>query len=179
LISAATFSSSTLATSINTNNLSFINIDSNQNRQDFISLDVGLAYQVGSHFRAGFSIRDLVSHHYTTINGNTIRSTPKARLGLAYEDSFYTVAADYDLTNNSPIAFESSSRFFSLGAELRAYDAAKLRFGYLYNSADNTNPVQMFSLGAGFKLLGAALDFTVISNQQSVLSGAIQTGFSF
>jgi len=178
-VSASTFSSSTLATSINANNLDFINFSNSQNRQDLFSLDVGLAYQMGSHFRAGFSIRDLVRHRYTTVNGDIIRNTPKARLGAAYEGSFYTVAADYDLTNNSPIAFESPSRFFSLGAELRAYDAAKLRFGYLHNSADNNNPVQMFSLGAGFKLLGATLDFTIISNQQSVLSGAVQTGFSF
>ncbi len=178
-ISATTFSNSTLATSVNASNLNFLNIDSNQTKQDFISLDLGLAYQVGSHFRAGFSIRDLVSQRYTTINGDTIRSTPKARLGLAYEGRFYTLAADYDLSNNDPIAFENSSRFFSLGAELHAYDKAKLRFGYLHNSADSTNPVQMFSLGAGLNLFGASLDFTVISNQQSVLSGAVQTGFSF
>ncbi|MDQ7017492.1 MAG: conjugal transfer protein TraF [Gammaproteobacteria bacterium] len=179
LVSVTPFSSSTLATSVNASNLDFINIDSSQNKQEFISLDLGFAYQMGAQFRAGFSLRDLISQRYVTAEGERIRSTPKARIGVAYEGRFYTVAADYDLSNNDPIAFESSSRFFSLGTELRFYKIAKMRLGYLHNSADSSNPVQMFSLGAGLNLFGAALDLTVVSNQKKVLSGAVQTGFSF
>ncbi|MDQ7016160.1 MAG: conjugal transfer protein TraF, partial [Gammaproteobacteria bacterium] len=76
LVSVTPFSSSTLATSVNASNLDFINTDSSQNKQEFISFDLGLAYQIGSQFRTGLSLRDLISQRYTTAEGKRIRSTP-------------------------------------------------------------------------------------------------------
>jgi hypothetical protein len=148
------------------------------------SIDVGFAYDLTDSMVLGLNIRNLIAKAYD-LGDNTLNYSPEWQIGVAYDNSFMTLAADYDLTTNTPLlandAFTALDRQdLKVGAEFRAGPYVALRVGASKNLApdipDGAQEVR-YTAGIGF-WLGFNLDIAVVANDGS-LGGILQTGFSF
>lgn len=141
-----------------------------------MNLDVGLAKQFGESLQVGFVIKNIIPVTYESKIGNDIELKPQMRVGVAYQNSLITAAADLDITKNEPISFEHETQFASFGVELNALDWAQLRAGYRSNLADSAGNIA--SVGFGLSPLGIHLDVAVAASEDEVgVSG--QFGFRF
>jgi hypothetical protein len=148
------------------------------------SLDLGFAYDLTDSVLLGLNIRNLISRGFD-LGGETLNYDPEWQIGVAYNNSFMTLAADFDLTVNSPLlagdAFTALDRQdLKVGAEFRAGPYVALRVGASKNFApDIPNGAEevRYTAGVGF-WLGFNLDIAVIVNDNTV-GGMLQTGFSF
>ena len=148
------------------------------------SIDLGFAYDLTDSFVLGLNIRNLIARAYD-LGDATLNYSPEWQIGVAYNNSFMTLAADYDLTTNTPLlankAFTALNRQdLKVGAEFRAGPYVALRVGASQNLApdipDGAKDVR-YTAGIGF-WLGFNLDIAVVANSGS-LGGILQTGFSF
>lgn len=145
-------------------------IDSNLN------LDIGFAKEFSHGWRTGFTVKNLVPQTYTTALNNTLKVSPQARVGVAHHNSWSTVSADLDLTENDPVGFDSKTRYLGIGAEFNAWSFAQLRLGYRYNMA--ASKTSIFTGGIGLSPFGVHMDLAVAGNAHEV-AAALQTGYRF
>jgi hypothetical protein len=157
------------------------------NKQDLGSLatvDLGFAYDLTDSVLLGLNIRNLINNRYD-LDGQTLKYDTEWEIGVAYHNSFMTLAMDYDLTINSPLlandAFKGLDRQdLKVGAEFRAGRYVMLRLGAAKNLAphisDGAQQVR-YTAGVGF-WLGFNLDIAAIVNDNTA-GVMLQTGFSF
>ena len=111
------------------------------------NLDIGASTKFGFEDRGTFGvvIKNLISKDIQTTDGNdattndlVVSIAPQVRAGVAYSAwGWVNLAADLDLTENEPVAFEDPTQFASLGAEIDVLSFLQLRAGYRTNLASS------------------------------------------
>lgn len=181
-IRAFTFSESILT--VSTDGEDILDAGSKKELGQVGSLDLGFAYDLTDSVILGLNIRNLISRGFD-LGGQTLNYSPEWQVGVAYNNSFMTLAMDFDLTINSPLLANDSftalnKRDLKVGAEFRAGRYVMLRVGAAKNLApdipDGAQEVR-YSAGIGF-WLGFNLDIAVVANENTV-GAVLQTGFSF
>lgn len=160
-----------------------------------VNLDIGLSYRFGGEDKwiLGLVGKNLIGEEFDvadvevkgsknklTLDGGTIALNPQYRAGLAYSGDWVTVAADLDLVDNEPVAFEKATQYAAVGAELDIFDTIQFRAGYRTNLKGSNDEV--VSLGAGFSPFGVHLDLAVMANPndpKKEAGVALETGFYF
>lgn len=153
-----------------------ISLGDNRKVHSNLNLDLGVAKELGHGWRTGLTVKNLFSHTYRTVLGNALKVSPQARVGVVHHNSWSTVAADLDLTENDPAGFDSKTRYLGLGAEFDAWHMAQVRVGYRYNFA--ASKTSIFTGGVGVSPFGVHLDLAVAGNAHEI-AAALQTGYRF
>ncbi len=129
------------------------------------NLDIGASTKFGAQEQGtvGVVIKNLISRDVTTLNNNVVSIAPQIRLGAAYQAlGWVNLAADLDLTENEPVAFENATQFLSLGAEADVFGFLQLRTGFRSNLAASGQDVMSF--GVGLTPFLFHIDFGVYAN---------------
>jgi len=156
-----------------------INLQDGKRTDSTFNVDLGAATGFGGNWSAGLVVRNLISHDFTTAQGNSIKIGPQARAGVSRHTDRTTLSLDVDLTENDQATFETKTQFVALGAEFDVYKTVQLRVGYRNNlSASGGFPADTLSAGVGFSPFGAHVDLAVAGNSDET-SGALRLGFSF
>jgi len=154
--------------------------DSTQDLGSFTTLDAGIAIGVTESIRVGMVAKNLISETLT-VNTNgfnkDIDFDTQLRVGVSYNTSFMTVAADMDLIESDPVLVEDANKMLALGVELNAFDFVQLRAGYQTNLASGASADDLISAGVGL-WLGFNLDIAAVVSEDSV-GAFVQTGFRF
>ena len=154
--------------------------DSTQDLGSFTTLDAGIAIGVTESIRVGMVAKNLISETLT-VNTNgfnkDIDFDTQLRVGVSYNTSFMTVAADMDLIESDPVLVEDANKMLALGVELNAFDFVQLRAGYQTNLASGASADDLISAGIGL-WLGFNLDIAAVVSEDSV-GAFVQTGFRF
>ena len=150
--------------------------DSRQDLGSFTTLDAGVAIGVTESIRVGVVAKNLISETLT-VNTSEIDFDTQLRVGVSYNTSFMTVAADMDLIESDPIQTEDANKMLALGVELNAFDFVQLRAGYQTNMASGASADDLISAGVGL-WLGFNLDIAAVISEDSV-GAFVQTGFRF
>jgi hypothetical protein len=123
------------------------------------NLDIGASTKFGAQEQGTFGIviKNLIGRDITTqrngpnatiIDGIDITIAPQVRAGVAYEAfGWVHLAADLDITENDPVAFEDPTQFASLGAEADIFGTIQLRTGFRTNLASSGQDVVSGGLG--------------------------------
>ena len=114
------------------------------------NLDIGTSMQFGAEKqgKVGIVFKNLISNELTSVNGLVVEISPQVRAGVSYEAfGWINIAADLDLIENDPVAFEDASQFMALGLELDVFGFMQGRAGYRTNLASTGQEV--ISLGFG------------------------------
>ncbi|MDH5571582.1 MAG: conjugal transfer protein TraF [Gammaproteobacteria bacterium] len=148
----------------------------------FTSLDAGVVLGVTDSINLGFVAKNLIEKTLTT--SATVNSPSRdinfdrlLRVGASYHNSFFTLAADLDLSETDPILNEDASKMMSVGIELDAFDIVQLRGGIQKNIASGASTGDLMSVGVGL-WLGMNLDIAAVKSDDS-LGVFVQTGFRF
>jgi len=151
----------------------------------FTTFDAGITLNIIDTFRVGLVAKNLIEEtKYTTASAtNDFISTAvdfdtHLRVGAAFDIGFMTIAADMDLTERDPIAFENPSKSLAVGAEIDALSIMQFRVGYQSNLASGATDPDLYSVGLGF-WLGFNLDVAVVAGDDSSFGAFVQTGFHF
>jgi len=144
----------------------------------FTTFDAGVALNIFDTFRIGMVAKNLIENTKTTSLGNKIDFDTHLRVGAAFDAGFMTIAADMDLTEREPIAFENPSKSLAVGAEFDAFSIMQLRLGYQSNLASGATDPDLLSVGLGF-WLGFNLDVALVAGEDSSFGAFFQTGFHF
>ena len=149
--------------------------DSTEEYNSF-NIDIGTAYQFGAEkqFQAGLVIKNVIpkeyeSSPYVLSNGSEgiiVKMNPMVRAGISHKTSWSKVAFDLDLTKNDPVAFEDSTQYAAIGAELDLFRFAQLRAGYRANLAASDQDVMTF--GIGLSPFAVHLDIGLMANPSDV-----------
>jgi hypothetical protein len=149
--------------------------DSTEEYNSF-NLDIGTAYQFGAEnqFQAGLVIKNLIPKEYESspyvlsngAQGTLVKMNPMVRAGISHKTSWSKVAFDLDLTKNDPVAFEDSTQYAAIGAELDLFRFAQLRAGYRANLAASDQDVMTF--GIGLSPFAVHLDIGLMANPSDV-----------
>jgi len=170
--------------SISTATIEDIQDSESEDLGSFTTVDAGAVLSVIDTFRIGIVAKNLIEEtKYTTGlnnggNPTAINIETQYRVGAAFDGGFFTLAADMDLNERKPIAFENPSQSFSVGAEFDAFSIAQLRVGYQSNMASGATDPDLLSVGVGF-WLGFNLDVAVVAGEDSSYGAFIQSGFHF
>jgi len=155
-----------------------------QDLGNFTTFDAGITLNIIDTFRVGFVAKNLIEETKTTSpslinpNGSIINFETQYRVGASFDGGFFTLAADFDLAERTPIGFENPSQSLSIGAEFDAFSVAQLRVGYQSNLASGATDPDLLSVGVGF-WFGFNLDVAVVAGDDSSFGAFIQTGFHF
>jgi len=144
----------------------------------FTTVDAGVTLNVFDTVRVGLVAKNLLEETKTTNLGTKIDFDTHLRVGAAVDLGFVTVAADMDLTERDPIAFENPSKSLAVGAEFDAFSIMQLRVGYQSNLASGATDPDLYSVGLGF-WLGFNLDVALVAGDDSSFGAFVQTGFHF
>lgn len=153
-----------------------ISLNNNKTVNSNMNVDLGFAKEFGDEWRAGLTVKNLFSHTYRTVYNNALKVAPQVRVGAVHHNSWSTVAADFDLTENDPAGFDAKTRYLGLGAEFDAWHWAQLRVGYRLNIADTRTSI--FTGGVGISPFGVHMDLALAGNAHEI-AAALQTGFRF
>lgn len=141
------------------------------------NLDAGASYRFGSSrkWMFGLVVKNLVSRDFEVkdtkvkgsnnnevVTGGVVSVDTQYRAGLAFNGDWTTVAADLDLAENKPVAYERATQYAAIGAEFNVFDILQLRTGYR-NNLKGTND-HMVSIGAGLSPFGVHLDVALMAN---------------
>jgi hypothetical protein len=133
------------------------------------NLDIGASTKFGAQEQGtvGVVIKNLMSRDVDTVNGNTVSISPQVRAGVAYQAlGWVNLAADLDITENEPVAFEDPTQFVSLGAEADVLGFLQIRAGFRSNLASSGQDV--VSAGLGLSPFGIAhIDLGAYTNTSS------------
>ena len=143
-----------------------------------VNLDVGVAHQFNSQWRAGLIFKNIVPLSYTSDLGTEMKLDPQVRAGVAYYSPWGLYALDLDLIANDPVVYGSESQELALGGEWRVYRMFQLRAGIAKNLqgvGDSGDP--LYSLGLRWDF-GGILDLTYALGTGSEAAG-IQLGYRF
>jgi len=156
--------------------------DTVQDLGSFTTFDAGAVVNFSDSLRVGVVAKNLISESFTVIDPVTLNShkfdlDTMLRVGAAYSGSFFTIAADMDLTESDPILLEDPSKMLALGVEFNVFDFVQLRGGYQTNIAGGASSDDLLSAGVGL-WLGFNLDVAAVVSESSV-GVFLQTGFRF
>lgn len=136
------------------------------------NLDLGAAHRFGfsERWQTGLVVKNLLGKSYASTYGRKVDIAPMVRTGISYENIDWWLkpkfAADLDITENKPTAFEDPTRFLALGAELDLFRTLQVRAGYRTNlSAGGQNIV---SVGLGLSPLAIHMDLGAYMNTSDV-----------
>src|SRR5690606_26026583 len=101
-----------------------------------------------------------------TIKGGEVNLNPQMRAGLAYRNSWVNLAADLDLLENKPIAYESATQYAAFGGEIDIFRTLQLRAGYRLNIKDTDQGTA--SVGFGLSPFGLHIDLAAFANPSDV-----------
>lgn len=166
---------------VNDSNQNNFNASDNIAEYSYVNFDLGAAKSYDNGWSTGIVIKNVIPQtldfKYKQVStGESLKLSPQARLGVAKTSSWYTVAADMDITRNDPAGFEKATQYLALGGELNAFDWAQLRAGYrvdMVNSARNVT-----SVGLGFSPFGVHADVAVAGNADEI-GASFQLGVHF
>lgn len=151
-----------------------VSTSSGRNKYSNLNLDFGAVIPFSNNFKIGAVIKNIISKNYQTVLGNTISIKPQVRVGAAFQNDWFMITTDFDLTRNKSVAFEKDTQYAAIGAEFDLYDAIQLRLGFRNNTV---SPDKISSIGIGFSSF-AKLDFALASGNDGYEAG-MQIGFSF
>lgn len=154
------------------------------------NLDIGLAYQPIPTVTLGFSGRNLFKQELETntpdspagqpgkFTSKTLLVEPKYTLGAAYSNSWFTAAADVDLTEQKYFKeFDLATQYARLGMELNGWDWVQFRAGYSLSLTDAAEDTM--SAGIGLSPFGVvAVDLALQYGQDNNYGAALQFGFT-
>lgn len=164
--------------SIKTSDIEDIQDEDSEDLGSFTTIDAGITLNVIDTFRVGLVAKNLLEESKVTLNGTKIDFETHLRVGAAFDAGFITIAADMDLTEREPIAFENPSKSLAVGAEIDALSIMQFRVGYQSNLASGATDPDLYSVGLGF-WLGFNLDVAVVAGDDSSFGAFVQTGFHF
>src|SRR3569623_463452 len=153
-----------------------LSLDQGKKTYTDFNIDLGALHRYSNGWSTGVVVKNLIPQTYKTSLGNSIKLDPQARLGLAYEHSWITVASDIDLLENAAVGFDGPSQYLSLGAELNAWHTVQFRLGYRHNLSDSDTSVA--TVGFGLSPFGVHVDIAAMGNSNEVGAG-LQLGFRF
>jgi hypothetical protein len=156
------------------------NITLDQGRKDYsgTNLDVGVAKDLGSGFRAGLVGKNMVKKTFDTAPGNQIQLKPQYRAGISHHTDWTTIALDIDLTKNDPIGFDKATQYAAIGAEFDVLGWLQLRVGYRSDRTGNYKGLP--SAGVGIALFKSLhIDAAVAKRDNEEVMAAVQLGLRF
>jgi len=171
-----------------------VELEDSEKTDNHINMNIGTSFYVDNahKLRVGIVIQDLISKDFDyaavpvdgdadgeIAEGGKVSIKPKLRAGVAYDGGWYNLAADLDITENEPLAFEDPTQYLSVGGELDAFGWAQVRAGLRTNLAADSNVI---SIGAGVSPFGVHIDLaamTDISDPEKEVGLALETGFYF
>jgi len=180
--------------------------DIEDSREDYskVNLDIGASYRFGSegNWMLGLVGKNLLGGEFDyadvvvtpkdsngnpdplkqpyVIKGGSVSLDPQFRAGVAYNSDWFNIAADIDLTENDPVAFENPTQYAAIGAELDIFSTLQLRLGYRTNMS--VTDADMVSVGFGLSPFGIHLDIAAMANPsdpEKEAGVALETGFYF
>jgi hypothetical protein len=161
------------------------NISLNQGKKSYsaFNMDLGATKDFktdgGNEVKAGMVVKNMVSHSFVTILGNSIDVKPQATIGASYVTKLTTAGIDLDVIKNSPLisAFSKESQYLRLGAEFDAWRWAQLRVGYRYDIKRNYPGLP--SVGLGLSPFGIHIEVSAAYANGKEAALSLQTGFRF
>ncbi len=148
----------------------------NSKRHLFMNFDVGVATEFLDNFRAGFSVRNVISKSLESENNLAVNLKPRARLGLAYINDFMTIGLDFDVEKNEPVASEPESQEVALGVEFHPWETIVLRAGYMQDSAGEKDDV--VSAGIRYQIWRLGIE-AAFATSNDITGGSILIGWKF
>lgn len=150
------------------------------NDKTAFNADIGMLVELSDHVNVGFTVANLVAQEVETAvpvseGGELIEIEPQAKLGAAYEYAWFTVAVDADLTKNKR-PFGVEEQIVAVGAEMDAWDFAKIRVGYRHDLEDAER--DLISAGVGLNLLGLTVDLGAAANEDKAIA-SLQLGYKW
>ncbi|WP_455201910.1 conjugal transfer protein TraF [Kaarinaea lacus] len=143
-----------------------------------VNLDIGVAHQFNSQWRAGLILKNINSLSYTTSLGTEIKLDPQLRGGVAYYSKWGLYSVDLDILENDPVAYGSPSQELSLGGEWILKRWFQLRAGISKNlRGEGNNSDPLFSAGLRWDF-GGILDLTYAYGSSAEAAG-VQLGVKF
>lgn len=118
-----------------------------------LNADVGWAMDFRGSYRAGLTVRNLVSQTLTTPLDTQVKIQPQIRGGLASYYGNWLFTTDLDLIRNPRWGFEAPSQEWAFGAEYRPLAKVALRAGYVHNLQD-IGAAGLVTAGVGVTFFG-------------------------
>ena len=144
-----------------------------------VNLDVGIARQIDSQWRAGLVVKNLRTLKYKTSLGNTIELKPQVRAGVMLKSHMGLYALDADVIENNSVRSGYDTQMLSLGGEWSVHPAIKLRAGASKNlSGVDAGEKILYTLGVHGELLGGITDLIYARNSYERAVG-FQIGVRF
>ncbi len=145
------------------------------------NLDIGASTRFGKieQGTVGIVVKNLLSNSLDSINGQTVEIKPQVRAGVAYQAfGWINLAADLDLIENEPVAFEEPSQFFAMGVEADVFGFLQLRGGFRTNIAASGQQVVSGGVGISpFSLFHMDLGlYTNTSDPKKEVGGVFEFG---
>ncbi|WP_371374751.1 conjugal transfer protein TraF [Thalassotalea aquiviva] len=142
--------------------------------------DLGMLVELNEHINLGMTLTNIVAQELQTATaiaegGALVELGPQAKIGAAFEYGWLTLAVDADLTKNK-VPFCPDEQVVAFGAELDAWDVAKIRVGFQHDleNADG----DLISAGFGLNLLGLTLDIGAATNDDVAIA-SLQLGYKW
>lgn len=153
-----------------------LDLEDNDRTYLSINVDVGMATEIGEHFRLGLSVKDLIPENFESGTGREIGLRARPRLGMAFVNDWATVGLDVDLVENHPVAGELPSQDASFGLEISPFWDIDLRLGYRHDLSGIREGVA--SAGMGYRL-GRFVVEAAYAQSNELKGAALQLGLTF
>jgi hypothetical protein len=185
IVELEAFSESESILTVSTDSDYAIDQDNKEDLGTFSTIDFGLAMDVSDSVRLGLNVRNLITDEFKLFD-QTLNLDTEVRIGAAYHSRIFTLAVDFDLTENEPLLPNDSfdglkSRLLAIGAEYKPVEYVKLRLGAAKNVASGISSGAddvVYTAGIGF-WLGFNLDIAAIIADDKTIGAFVQTGFRF
>jgi len=145
------------------------------------NLDIGVSTRFGKieQGTVGLVVKNLLSNELASVNGQVVEIKPQVRAGVAYQAfGWINLAADLDLIENDPVAFEEPTQFFAVGLEADVFGFMQLRGGFRTNIAASDQQVVSGGFGLSpFSLFHVDLGlYTNTSDPKKEIGGVFEFG---
>jgi hypothetical protein len=160
-----------------------ISLNQGEKRYSAFNMDFGATKDFktdgGNEVKAGMVVKNLVSHSFVTVLGNSIDVKPQATIGASYVTKLTTTGIDLDVIKNSPLLsdFSKDSQYLRVGAEFDAWRWVQLRVGYRYDIKGNYPGLP--SVGLGLSPFGIHIELSAAYANSKEAALSLQTGFRF
>ena len=153
-----------------------IDVDRNEESAVRFNVDLGIAKDVGQHWRVGMAVKDAIPYVYETALGRKIRLQPRPRVAAAYRVDGLQLAVDVDVIANEPLANEASTQEVALGAEWAVAAPLKLRAGLRADLLGTRELVASTGLGVVWRRFAFDVAYAASGDQKAA---ALQLGVAF
>lgn len=159
-----------------------------------LNFDAGLSKTFLNGWRSGIVVKNVIPQTFDFKNaptpgatpvadGATLNLKPQVRGGFSYENPWFALAFDADITRNDPAGLENPSQYMSLGGELNTSDWTQIRAGYRADMINTALNVASLGIGLSPRLpyFKPHFDLAIIASPDIFASGwngATQVGIS-